>query len=147
MKKFLMLAAAAVLLLGSLTARAGDSRPIDVTQLPERAQQFIRRHFPEREVSQAWAERERFGTTYEVRFADGAKVEFTKNGDWKEVECKPSAVPAAILPVPIAQYVARHYPGTAVVEIDRDRREYEVKLSSGVELTFDSKFNLTDTDD
>lgn len=146
MKKFLMLAAA-VLLLGLLTARAGDDRPIDVTQLPERAQQFIRQHFPERKISLAKAERERFGMTYEVLFTDGAKVEFTKQGDWKEVDCKPSAVPAAIVPAPIAQYVARHYPGAAVVEIDRDRREYEVKLASGVELTFDSKFNLTDIDD
>ena len=41
MKKILILAAA-VLALGSLTARADNDRPIDVAQLPQKAQQFIR---------------------------------------------------------------------------------------------------------
>lgn len=146
MKKFLMLAAA-LFALGSLTARAGDDRPIDVSQLPEKAQQFIRQHFSERKISLAKVERELFETTYEAIFADGAKVEFTKEGDWREVDCKYSAVPAAILPAPIAEYVARHYPDAAVVQIDRDKRAYEVKLANGLELTFDSKFNLIDIDD
>lgn len=139
--------ATAVFVLGSLTARADNDRPIDAAQLPEKARQFIRRHFPEEKISLAKVERELFETTYEVILTGGGKVEFTKEGDWKEVDCKYSAVPAAILPAPIAQYVARHYPDAAVVQIDRDKREYEVKLASGLELTFDTKFNLIDIDD
>ena len=41
----------------------------------------------------------------------------------------------------------RYYPDTSVVQIDRDKRDYEVKLTNGLELTFDLKFNLIDIDD
>ncbi len=146
MKKILILAAA-VLALGSLTARADNDRPIDVAQLPQKAQQFIRQHFPDEKVSLAKVERELFETTYEVIFTGGSKIEFTKEGDWKEVDCKYSKVPAAVLPPQIAQYVTRHYPDASVVQIDRNKHEYEVKLANGLELTFDPKFNLIDIDD
>ncbi len=39
-----------------------------------------------------------------------------------------------------------HHPDASVVKIEKERREYEAKLSDRVELTFDSKFNLIDID-
>ena len=132
MKKLLILAAA-VFALGTSTVSADNDRPISVSELPEKAQQFIRQHFPNEKVSFAKMERELF--------------EFLKNGDWKEVDCKYSTVPAAIIPQQIAQYVSQYYPDTSVVQIDRDKRDYEVKLTNGLELTFDLKFNLIDIDD
>ena len=137
MKKLLILAAA-VFALGTSTVSADNDRPISVSELPEKAQQFI---------SFAKMERELFDTTYEVIFTSSSKVEFLKNGDWKEVDCKYSTVPAAIIPQQIAQYVSQYYPDTSVVQIDRDKRDYEVKLTNGLELTFDLKFNLIDIDD
>ena len=146
MKKLLILAAA-VFALGTSTVSADNDRPISVSELPEKAQQFIRQHFPTEKVSFAKMERELFYTTYEVIFTSSSKVEFLKNGDWKEVDCKYSTVPAAIIPQQIAQYVSQYYPDTSVVQIDRDKRDYEVKLTNGLELTFDLKFNLIDIDD
>ena len=146
MKKLLILAAA-VFALGTSTVSADNDRPISVSELPEKAQQFIRQHFPTEKVSFAKMERELFDTTYEVIFTSSSKVEFLKNGDWKEVDCKYSTVPAAIIPQQIAQYVSQYYPDTSVVQIDRDKRDYEVKLTNGLELTFDLKFNLIDIDD
>ena len=146
MKKLLILAAA-VFALGTSTVSADNDRPISVSELPEKAQQFIRQHFPNEKVSLAKMERELFDTTYEVIFTSSSKVEFLKNGDWKEVDCKYSTVPAAIIPQQIAQYVSQYYPDTSVVQIDRDKRDYEVKLTNGLELTFDLKFNLIDIDD
>ena len=146
MKKLLILAAA-VFALGTSTVSADNDRPISVSELPEKAQQFIRQHFPNEKVSFAKMERELFDTTYEVIFTSSSKVEFLKNGDWKEVDCKYSTVPAAIIPQQIAQYVSQYYPDTSVVQIDRDKRDYEVKLTNGLELTFDLKFTLLDIDD
>ena len=146
MKKLLILAAA-VFALGTSTVSDDNDRPISVSELPEKAQQFIRQHFPNEKVSFAKMERELFDTTYEVIFTSSSKVEFLKNGDWKEVDCKYSTVPAAIIPQQIAQYVSQYYPDTSVVQIDRDKRDYEVKLTNGLELTFDLKFNLIDIDD
>lgn len=51
------------------------------------------------------------------------------------------------VPAQIAQYVSGHYPDASIVQIDRDKHDYEVKLSNGLELTFDLKFNLIDIDD
>ena len=69
------------------------------------------------------------------------------DGEWKEVECKYSTVPTAIIPVQIASYVSQNYPDTQIVQIDRDKRDYEVKLTNRLELTFDLNFNLIDIDD
>ena len=92
-------------------------------------------------------ERDFLEARYEVIFTDGAKAEFYKDGEWKEVDCRYSSVPAAVVPAQIAQYVSGHYPDASIVQIDRDKHDYEVKLSNGLELTFDLKFNLIDIDD
>ena len=86
-------------------------------------------------------------TRYEVVFTNGSKVEFLKDGEWKEVECKYSTVPTAIIPAQIASYVSQNYPDTQIVQIDRDKRDYEVKLTNRLELTFDLNFNLIGIDD
>lgn len=146
MKK-LMILSAILVTFGINTACADNDKPITVTQLPQTAQQFIKTHFPKEKVAFAKLERDFLETTYEVLFTNSTKVEFYKDGEWKEVDCKYSTVPAKIVPAQIAQYVAQNYPDAQVVQIDRDRRDYEVKLTNGWELTFDLKFNLIDIDD
>ena len=105
MKKFLFLAAA-LLALGISTACADSDRPIDVAQLPQKAQQFIQKHFAGEKVALAKVERDFLEVRYEVIFTDGAKAEFYKDGEWKEVDCRYSSVPAAVVPAQIAQYVS-----------------------------------------
>ena len=83
---------------------------------------------------------------YKVVFVNGAKVEFAKNGEWKDVECKYGEVPAAIVPQQIRDYVTKNYPKNKIVAIDRDRRDYEVELDNGLDLKFDLKFRLIDID-
>ena len=146
MKKFAVLTVA-LLFVFALTGRADNDRPIAVDQLPQKAQQFIKQHFPKSKVALAKEEREFLDLRYEVVFANSVKIEFLKDGEWKEVNCKYSAVPAAIIPVKIAEYVTKNYEDVQIVKIDRDKREYEVDLSNGLELTFDTKFNLIDIDD
>ncbi len=127
-------------------AHADNDRPIQASRLPEPAQRFIERHFPDRTIALAKEETEFLQKSYEVIFTDGCQVEFDGKGDWKQVECKSSAVPAAVIPAPILEYVKTHHPDASVVKIEKERREYEAKLSDRVELTFDSKFNLIDID-
>ena len=45
------------------------------------------------------------------------------------------------------KYVKDNYPDVKVFLIERDRNNYELKLSNRLELTFDSKFNIIDIDD
>lgn len=90
-------------------------------------------------TKKAWAD-------YKVVFVNGAKVEFAKNGEWKDVECKYGEVPAAIVPQQIRDYVTKNYPKNKIVAIDRDRRDYEVELDNGLDLKFDLMFRLIDID-
>lgn len=146
MKK-LMIIAAVLLFVASAPACADNDKPITVSQLPQTAQQFVKNHFPKEKVAYAKVERDFLEVQYEVVFTNSSKLEFNKNGEWKEVNCKYSAVPKAIVPAQIASYVSQNYSGADVVRIERDPREYEVKLTNGLELTFDTSFNLIDIDD
>lgn len=126
--------------------KADDDKAISVDQLPAQAKQFISQYFSSSKVAVAKMEKDFFDKNYDVIFADGNKVEFNKEGIWKEVDCKYSIVPAAIIPATIQTYVSSNYANAKIVKIDRDKRDYEVKLDSGMKLTFDLKFNLIDID-
>lgn len=80
-------------------------------------------------------------------FTNGSKVEFRRNGAWKEVDCRYSSLPAGIVSMPIETKVQELYPGAAVIKIERDKQEVEVKLNNGMELTFDRSHNLIGIDD
>lgn len=145
MKKILLL----LLCLFSLqtAVRADDDRPIAVTQLPASAQQFIKKHFSGNQVAFAKMEKDWFSKSYDVTFTNGNKLEFDENGEWTDIDCKYTSVPAAIVPKAIADYVAQNYKDVRILKIDRDTRDYEVKLSNRLELKFDLQFNLIDIDD
>ena len=127
-------------------ARADDDKPIHVTQMPQPAQQFIKQHFADSKVTLAKMESDFFYKSYEVIFTNGDKVEFDNKGNWEEVNCKYSSVPTAIIPAAIQKYVATNYPDAKILKIERDKKDYEVKLSNRTELKFDLKFNLIDID-
>ena len=145
MKKILLTVVVAFLSIGF--AYAYDDVPITVEQLPQKAQQFLKSYFPQVGVSFAKKESDIIGNEYDVVLTDGSKMEFTSKGEWKSVECKGGAVPADIVPKQITQYVAKNYPDTKILKIDRDYREYEVYLSNRLELTFNKDFKLVDIDD
>ena len=130
----------------AITLRADNEKPIQVNQLPAAAQQFIKQHFADRKIVLAKMETELMSKSYEVIFADGDHIDFDGKGNWEEVDCKSSSVPTVVVPVRIMDYVCANYPDETVKKIEKDRREYEVKLSNRVELSFDLKYNLTDID-
>ena len=143
MKK-LALSLMCLLILSVSAIHAGNQKPIPTSQLPAAAQQFIKQHFADRKVALAKVETEFVSKSYEVVFNDGDNIDFDNKGNWEEVDCKSSSVPAAVIPAQIMKYIRENYPDTTVKEIKKDHREYEVKLSNRIELSFDLKFNLID---
>ena len=127
-------------------AFADNDKPIQINQMPATAQQFIKQHFSGQKVAMAKVESDFFDKSYEVIFTSGNKIDFDKKGNWKEVNCKFSFVPNAIIPVAIQNYVKTNYPETKILKIDKDKKDYEVTLSNRIELKFDLKFNLIDID-
>ena len=147
MKKFTIILASLALMASTLTAFAGNDRIITVAELPAVSQQFIKAHFAGVEVSYAKVDEEMFDKDYKVVFVNGSKVEFAKDGQWKEVDCKYGEVPAAVVPQQIRDYVAKNFAGRKIVSIDRDKRDWEVKLDNGLDLKFDLQFRLIEIDD
>lgn len=142
MKKLLLLLVSVFTL---QTAMADNDKPIAFTQLPQAAQTFVKKYFPQEEVALSTKDTGFLDVSYDVAFLSGNKVEFDKNGNWKEVR-HTTAVPQGIVPTPISTYITKNFPGAKVIKIEKDRYEYEVKLSNRWELKFDTKFNLIDID-
>ena len=91
---------------------------------------------------------ELFSKSYDVVFNTGDKVEFDKSGEWTEVRCRQTGVPAAIVPAQIAEYVKTTYPDAQILQIERDDRGgYEIKLSNRWEITFNKQMQVIDIDD
>ena len=142
MKLFRLLSVAAICLLFTAVSCAHD-RIIPVTQHPAQAQTFIKTHFADKTV--AYAKQD--GAKYEVKFNDGAEVEFTRRGEWDKVDCKFSAVPDVLVPELIKNYVTTNFPGTMITKIDKERHGFDIELSNDLELKFDRTGNLMYIDD
>lgn len=128
-------------------AKADDDKPISVNELPKKSLEFIKQYFPKEEISYAKVEKDFWDKTYEIVFVKGQKIEFGKNGEWKDIDCKFSVVPASLIPQAIKDYLSKHFPDAQVLQLERDAKKYEVKLNNKLELKFDLKFRLMEIDD
>lgn len=126
---------------------ADNDKPIQVNQLPAKVQTFINTYFKDHKVALAKEESGMFYKSYDVVFTNGEEIEFDKAGEWKEVKCRQSEVPAQIIPEAIRNYVKENYPDARILQIELDKKEYEIRLSNRLEITFDSKMRVIDIDD
>ena len=94
---------------------ADNDKPIQVNQLPAKAQTFLNTYFKDHKVALAKQETELFYKSYDVVFTNGEKVEFDKAGEWTEVKCQQSEVPAQIIPEAIRTYVKTNYPDVKIL--------------------------------
>ena len=146
MKKILV--SAALLFAGITASFAGDrERPITLDKLPAAAQEFLAANFKDLTLAYAVEDPKFIGSEYEVIYTDRTEVDFESNGEWSSVERKYAAVPAAIVPVQIADYVKKSFAGESIRKIDRDKYTWEVELSNGLEIKFDRNFQVIDIDD
>ena len=65
---------------------ADNDKPIEVSQLPAKAQTFIKTYFKDHKVAMAKLESGMFYKSYDVVFTNGEKVEFDKSGEWKRYD-------------------------------------------------------------
>ena len=125
---------------------ADNDKPITIDQLPQPAQQFINKHFNGKSVAIAKIESGIIERSYDVIFTNGDKLEFDRKGNWTDIDCKYSEVPAAAVPAQITDYVKKNHAGVKIIKIEREKNRHDVDLSNGWELTFDKKFNVIDID-
>lgn len=120
---------------------AADVITKDMNQLPIEARNFIKSHFVKPQVSHIKIDKDMMESTkYEVLLMDGTEIDFDSKGNWEEVSSKKSGVPASVVPAFAASYLKAHnFADQRVTKVDRDRKGYEVELSSGLSFKFDKK--------
>ncbi|MEG1615754.1 MAG: PepSY-like domain-containing protein [Bacteroidales bacterium] len=144
MKKFLLIVIA--LCSWQMFTFADNDKPVQLSQMPEKAQTFIKSHFDQKEISFSKMENEWFEKNYTVFFTNGESIEFDKNGEWIEIHSKVNGVQASVIPAPIRKYLEKNYPNEKVLKIDRDKNNTEVELSNHMDIKFDKNYQIIDID-
>ena len=129
-----------------IVANAGNDKPINVNELPAKAQTLLSKHFKGQKVMLATIESGVVSRSYDVVLRNGTKLEFDKKGNLTEIDCKQGIVPSQLIPQPIKNYLKENYRGEAVKKIELNNKEYEVELTNGIDLTFNKHFQLIDID-
>ena len=144
MKRVIALAFTAVLSFTALSCSDDDNDKtndtiIESAQLPQAARDFIATHFPD--VTYTRVEKESRpdddGSIYDVHLSNGFEIDFDVDGNWTDIDGNKQAIPTAIIPVPITNYVTANYAGTTVNTIEIESYGYDVELSNGIDLVFD----------
>ena len=130
----------------NMVANAGNNKPISVNALPAKVQTLLSQHFNGQKVMLATIESGVVSRSYDVVLRNGTKLEFDKKGNLTEIDCKQGIVPSQLIPQPIKNYLKENYRGEAVRKIELNKKEYEVELTNGIDLTFNKHFQLIDID-
>ena len=128
----------------NMAANAGNGKPISVDALPAKAQTLLNNHFNGQKVMLATIASGVVSSSYDVVLKNGTKLEFDKRGNLTEIDCKQGIVPDQLIPQAITNYLKENYEGQSVRKIEINRKEYEVELTNGLDLTFNKHFQLID---
>lgn len=147
MKKIILMTLCCIAILQTSFAD-NDVVTTDTNRLPAHSREFIRQHFQGANISHIKIESSLFGIkSYDVILTNGFDLEFDKQGEWTEVDGQHSSVPAKIIPAAISDYQKKHFPKQQIISIEKNTKGYDVKLSNGLEIKFDPKFNFIRYDD
>ncbi len=130
----------------TLLASCDKDSFIDTTQLPAEAQTFIDTYFASAKVVTVMKEGTGPRAEYDVNLADGTSLSFNHKGEWTDVDCGLTAVPAGIVPEQIVLKINELYPLNFITNIDREHDGYGIELDNGVDLSFNKKFILKEVD-
>lgn len=107
---------------------------------------FVGTYFPQVGILKVEADEDE----YDVKLTDGTEITFNLAFEWKSIDCDESnvygIVPAELVPEQIAAYVTTNYPNQHIDKIEKRANGWEIELSNGVEIEFDSNFNVTHVD-
>lgn len=143
MKKMFLIALAAMSLMSAACNdddNNGTDAIIEAGELPQAARTFVETHFPgvtyTRVEKQSRPDSD--GSIYDVHLSNGFEIDFTAEGAWTDIDGNHQAVPAAIIPAGISQYVAANYASQTVTTIEIENHGYDVELSNDIDLVFNT---------
>ena len=132
MKKIIIIA---VMFLG-FTISANAQKKIEVTELPKPAQDFLKKHFSNREIDVVKKDAEHGEKGYEVKLKNGTEIEFWKDGSYREVDGGKKPIPTAFIPASVKDYVSKNHPNEKITHIDYGHKDLDVDLTNNIDLEF-----------
>ncbi len=120
---------------------ACQNKKIEITDLPELSQNFIKQYFPLDSISSITTDSK--DKKYKVEFFNRSEVSFNTKGSWEEINVKQTPFPIAlfdILPANLFQHLVTTYPEKPISAIQKTAYGYEVKI--GFSPKQEIKFNL-----
>ena len=103
---------------------------------------FVSTYFPQTEIHKIEAEDDE----YEVELLDGTEISFNLNFEWTHIDCEDAtvyhAVPTELVPEQITAYVNTNFPDQQIEQIEKESYGWEIELSNGQEIKFDTNFNV-----
>ncbi|QDW20457.1 PepSY-like domain-containing protein [Flavobacterium sp. KBS0721] len=132
MKKIIIIA---VMFLG-FTISANAQKKIEVTELPKPAQDFLKKHFSNREIDVVKKDAEHGEKGYEVKLKDGTEIEFWKDGSYREVDGGKKPIPTTFIPASVKDYVSKNHPNEKITHIDYGHKDLDVDLTNNIDLEF-----------
>ncbi|MDE5812343.1 MAG: PepSY-like domain-containing protein [Muribaculaceae bacterium] len=148
MKKFLKFIPALLIAIAAVgfTGCSDDKdEPVNPSELPTTAKTFLDTYYPTVKIVTTTKDKD----DYEVTLANGHKVDFTKSGEWTDVDApQGQTIPSGFYPAQIDAYIETAYPGYGINEISRISQGYDVELTNAVDLIFshDGSFISIDPD-
>ena len=109
---------------------------------------FVQQYFPQATVQMVMPDED----DIDVILNDYTKIEFRLNNEWKKVDCEHSttftSVPATLVPEQITAYVNANFPNTIIRKLEKKfMGGWEIELSNGLEVKFNSSFRVLEVDD
>jgi len=115
---------------------ANAQKKIEVSELPQPAQEFLKKHFSNTTVDIAKKDAEHGEKGYEVKLKDGTEVEFWKDGSYREVDGDDKPIPTDFIPQTVKDYVAKNHPNEKITHIDYGHKDLDVDLTNKIDLEF-----------
>ncbi len=120
-----------------LTATAQITQ-INSNKLPVQARNAIRTAWNGAPIVDAWRNKDGKRVEYKASVENGSTMKFNANGWWIEIKSY-SGVPTKMLPATLVKHVEKYYEGQQIVWATRTPKRYQVQLTDGSKLEFNSK--------
>lgn len=107
-------------------------------RIPPRIEVFLKIHFAKYEIEKLKYDAE--DKECKVKYTNGYKIEFDKNGNWVEIGSDYQPLPKSVielLPRNALLYISRNYRRKIILKIKRKSFGYKVKLLDASDLLFD----------
>ena len=145
MKRISLIALLVTVLCSMACARG--KQPIAFTKLPQAIQDSVLAHFTADQVQLATCEKtmpKHF--EYELRIADGTKIEYNQSAQLMKVSNK-AGIQTAYIPEKVLTYITETFPNSVITEYKVSPMKKAVELNDDIELVFDKHGKFLRIDD